>query len=77
MKKSTSYKKVFKDCSAELCDAIVAYEKPGYKPRFGECIEICFLEQHAKSSAVLTKQSAEKLYNHLKKLIEASEKVSL
>lgn len=74
--KSTSYKKVFKQCSANLCDAIVSFEQPGINPTFGECVEICFLDQQCKSSAVLTKQSAENLYNHLKKLLESSEKVS-
>jgi hypothetical protein len=75
--KRTSYKKVFQDCSATLCDAIISYEQPGYNPKFGECIELCFSEKQTYSSTVLTKQSARKLYERLKVILDSSESVSL
>lgn len=74
--KSTSYKKVFKQCSANLCDAIVSFEQPGINPTFGECVEISFSEEQNKSTTVLTKQGAKHLYEALKHILEEAEQKS-
>ena len=74
--KQTSFKRVFKDCSASLCNAIIVYEQPGYNPKFGECVEIWFSDTQPSSSIVITKQCAKKIYERLKVILDSSESIS-
>lgn len=69
MKKTTSYKRVFKACSASICDAIISYESPGVNPSFGECVHLSFGKDQADCSVIITKQGAEALYKQLKDLL--------